>query len=329
MSMNQFLLAFITGLTSGGISCLVVQGGLLASSIDEKSNKYKSTSYFLVAKIVSYTLLGMLFGMLGNFFSFSTTFQGFLQILIGFFMLATAGRLLNLHPIFRYTVIQPPTFILRRVKGISKEKNILTPLLLGFVTVLIPCGVTQAMLILAMGTSNAVSGALIMFLFTLGTSPVFFLLGLTIQNIFKNNLLSKIAALSIIYIGLMSLNNGQILRNSPHTFQNYLRILSNNNIGTDKNIKIVNGKQEVEITATNSGYKTETKVLKKGVPVKLKINSKNVQSCARSFIIPSLKINKILPINGNTEIDFMPTQTGLLTFSCGMGMYTGTFEVTD
>ena len=31
-----------------------------------------------------------------------------------------------------------------------------------------------------------------------------------------------------------------------------------------------------------------------GVPVQLKIVSKNVQSCARSFIIPSLKINKII-----------------------------------
>src|SRR5512143_3007784 len=31
--MNDILLAFVTGLTTGGLSCLAVQGGLLAGSI--------------------------------------------------------------------------------------------------------------------------------------------------------------------------------------------------------------------------------------------------------------------------------------------------------
>lgn len=327
--MNQYLLAFITGLTSGGISCLAVQGGLLASAIDEKSDKYKGTLYFLAAKLTAYTILGAIFGAIGNVFSFSITTQGILQILIGLFMLATAGRLLNLHPIFRYTVIQPPVFLLRKIKGLSNEKNILTPLLLGALTVLIPCGVTQAMIILAMGSGNALSGAMTMFFFTLGTSPVFFALGMTIQNIFKNNILSKIAALAIVTIGISSINNGQVLRNSPHTFQNYFRVLFSQSTSNSGDVKIVNGKQEVTIVATNSGYKTSTKTIKKGVPVKLTITSKNVQSCARSFIIPSLKINKILPINGNEVIEFTPTTNGMLNFSCGMGMYTGAFEIVE
>jgi sulfite exporter TauE/SafE len=327
--MNQYLLAFITGLTSGGISCLAVQGGLLASAIDEKSDKHKSTLYFIVSKIVAYTILGAIFGALGSIFSFSITTQGILQILIGLFMLATAGRLLNLHPIFRYTVIQPPVFLLRKIKGISNEKNILTPILLGALTVLIPCGVTQAMLILAMGTGNAFSGGAIMFFFTLGTSPVFFALGMAIQSIFKNNILSKVASLAIIIIGLSSINNGQVLRNSPHTFQNYVRVMFGQKTSDPNGVKIVDGKQEAIITATNSGYKTNFKTLKRGVPVKLTINSKNVQSCARSFIIPSLNLNKVLPINGSEIVEFTPTESGILNFSCGMGMYTGAFEIVD
>lgn len=328
MSMNQYFLAFITGLTSGGVSCLAVQGGLLASAIDQKADKYKTTSYFILSKIIAYTILGGIFGALGNVFSFSISFQGILQILIGLFMLATAGRILDIHPIFRYTVIQPPTFLLRKIKNISNERNILTPILLGALTILIPCGVTQAMLILAMGTGSAFSGALILFFFTVGTSPVFFLLGLAITKIFKSNILSKVAALSIAIIGLLSINNGQVLRNSPHTFQNYLRVISNSkNTNTDS--KIIEGKQMVTITATNSGYKTDTQTIKKGVPVKLTIVSKNVQSCARSFIIPSIGVNKVLPVNGTQTIEFTPEKKGLLNFSCGMGMYTGAFEVVD
>ena len=32
-TMSQLLVAFITGLTTGGLSCLAIQGGLLASSL--------------------------------------------------------------------------------------------------------------------------------------------------------------------------------------------------------------------------------------------------------------------------------------------------------
>ena len=34
--MNQLIVAFITGLTTGGLSCLAVQGGLLASSLEQQ-----------------------------------------------------------------------------------------------------------------------------------------------------------------------------------------------------------------------------------------------------------------------------------------------------
>lgn len=325
--MNQYLLAFITGLTSGGISCLAVQGGLLASAVTDKSKKYESTIYFLLAKIFSYTLLGAILGAIGQIFYISLQVQGILQIAIGIFMILTVGRLLDLHPLFRYTVIQPPVFLLRMLKKKSSSDTFLTPIILGFLTVLIPCGVTQAMLVLAMGTGNPINGALIMAAFTLGTSPIFFALGLTITNIFKSNILSKVASIVILVIGLISINNGQILRNSPHTFQNYSRILFGANDTNSDSVKIVNGKQEVEIIATNSGYKTSTKNIKLGVPVKLKITSKNVQSCARNFIIPSLNINKMLPSSGTEIIEFTPSKEGLLNFSCGMGMYTGSFEI--
>lgn len=331
--MNQYFLAFITGLTSGGISCLTVQGGLLASAINEnsdeidrKSSKYKDTFYFLFSKIIAYSILGAILGGLGQVLTLTSNVQGILQIMIGIFMIATVGRLLNIHPIFRYTVIQPPTFIYRFLKKESKSKSILTPILLGFLTVLIPCGVTQAMLVLAMGSGSPITGALIMTAFTIGTSPIFFAVGLTITNIFKNNILSKVASLAILIIGISSINNGQVLRGSPHTFQNYSQVLFDQN-NQNSDLKIVNGYQEIEIIATNSGYKASTATIKSGIPVRLKINSKNVQSCARSFVIPSLGISKLLPVNGVETIEFIPEKEGLLSFSCGMGMYTGSFTI--
>lgn len=326
--MNQYLLAFVTGLTSGGISCVTVQGGLLASSISKKSDKYRATSLFLVSKLFGYTLFGAILGAFGEAFNISTQTQAVLQILIGFFMLATAARILNLHPIFNFTALRPPKFVFKLMRSGNIKDTSLAPLILGFLTVFIPCGVTQAMLILSIGSGSALNGALIMFFFTLGTSPVFFLLGMAIEKIFKNNLLTKIAATTVAIIGLLSINNGQVLNGSQHTFQNYYRVLLGKNTNSGE-IKIVNGYQIIEIVAKNNGYTTNTDSLKKGVPVKLTIKSQNVQSCARSFIIPSLKINKVLPVNGNTLIEFTPENLGQLSFSCGMGMYTGSFNIIE
>jgi adenylate cyclase len=67
--MNLWLI-FLTGLTVGGLTCLAVQGGLLASVIAakeeeevEKGTNKRDTVFptlaFLVAKLIAYTLLGL------------------------------------------------------------------------------------------------------------------------------------------------------------------------------------------------------------------------------------------------------------------------------
>src|SRR6266508_935913 len=121
---SQLAVAFITGLTTGGLSCLAVQGGLLASSLAhqieqdyiEQSTQHKKQRgkkaqpgpsprvssavpilLFLIAKIVAYTLLGALLGLLGSYLTLSPTVRAFLMIVIGIFMLGNALRMFNVH----------------------------------------------------------------------------------------------------------------------------------------------------------------------------------------------------------------------------------------
>ena len=312
-------MALITGLTTGGISCFAVQGGLLATSLTEENKKH-STLLFLASKLITYTILGFMLGFLGANLNISPKIQGVMQILIGLFMVATAGRLLNLHPIFRYFVIEPPKFALRLMRNQTQAKSLFTPLFLGALTVLIPCGVTQAMMLYAIGTGNPVLGAGIMFAFVLGTSPVFFLIGMASQELFKKKAFNYIAAIFIFVIGLISINSGQLLRGSVHTLQNYWKVLVNSN-ETARVGNIVN------ITVTSGGYKTDVNTLKLGEPVTLKLITKDVRSCALAFTIPAYNINKILPSTGTTTIEFTPTKLGNLTFTCSMGMYSGSFNV--
>lgn len=317
--MNNIWLALITGLTTGGISCFAVQGGLLATSLTEE-NKKQSTLLFLVSKLIAYTLLGFLLGFLGSSLNISPKIQGIFQIIIGIFMIATAGRLLDLHPIFRYFVITPPKFILRLMKNQAQAKSIFTPLFLGALTILIPCGVTQAMMLYAIGTSNPFWGAGIMFAFVLGTSPVFYLIGVASSELFKKRAFNYVAATFIFVIGLISINSGQILRGSVHTFQNYYSVIFDRN-SIQKSGNVVN------IEITNHGYKADVNTLKVGVPVKLILNAKNVTSCARAFTIPDLNYFKILPATGTEVVEFTPTKLGNLTYTCSMGMYSGNFNV--
>ncbi len=327
--MSNFWLAFITGLTSGGISCFAVQGGLLTSAIAteeelevSRSLKAKALVTFLASKLVAYTILGFLLGFLGASLNISPKVQGLMQIFIGLFMLATAARLLNLHPIFRYFVITPPKFILRMMRNQAQAKSFFTPMILGALTVLIPCGVTQAMMLLAIGSGNPIWGAGILFFFVLGTTPVFFAIGLAATELMKKKAFNIIAALTIAVIGIISINSGQILRGSVHTIQNYYAAI----FGTNRTSKVGS---VVNIAISNRGYKADVNTLKLGVPVKLVLKTNGVTSCARAFTIPDLNYFKMLPQTGTETLEFTPTKLGLLTYTCSMGMYSGSFNVVE
>ena len=316
--MGNFWLAFITGLTTGGLSCFAVQGGLLTSVI--VGHKEKSILMFLVAKLIAYSILGFILGFLGSEIRISTNFQGTLQLFVGIYMLATALRLLDIHPIFRYLVIQPPKAFFKLIRKSSETKSFFTPAILGFLTVLIPCGITQAMMILAIGTGSPLWAAGIMFFFVLGTSPVFFLIGLAAVELLKNKLFSYVAAIFIAVMGILAINSGQLLRGSMHTLQNYYSVIF------EKNIESKIGNQ-INIVVTDSGYRADINTLKVGVPVKLTLITNNVRGCARAFTIPEFNLFKMLPTDGKEIVEFTPTKIGTLTYTCSMGMYTGSFNV--
>jgi sulfite exporter TauE/SafE len=331
--MANYWLAFITGLTTGGISCFAVQGGLLTASLAteeeiniSKSMRAKALIAFLAAKLIAYTLLGFALGLLGESLIITPKIQGWLQIIIGIYMLITAANLVNLHPFFRHFVIRPPKFVFRLLKNQTKVKSFFTPVLLGALTIFIPCGVTQAMMLLAISASNPVVSASILFSFILGTIPVFFLIGMAANELFKHKALAILAALVVAGMGILSINSGQVLRGSVHTFQNYWRVaFETTQSGSDA--PIVSGVQQVTINVTSRGYKSDVNTLKVGVPVKLTLITNGVAGCSRAFTIPDFNLFKLLPQTGSTVMEFTPVKTGILTYTCSMGMYSGSFTV--
>lgn len=340
---------FITGLTVGGLTCLAVQGGLLASviaareekEIEQKKN-IKNTLWpvaaFLIAKLIAYSILGFLLGAFGGALNISQEVQIWMQAIAGLYMIAVALNLLNIHPFFRYVIFQPPRFLTRLVRNQSKSKELFAPALLGAMTIFIPCGTTLAMEALAISSGSAISGMLIMAVFIIGTIPVFFGLG-SITSLLSDKYRTrflKLAAILVMYLGISSLNGALVAIDSPITLQ---KIYANSPIVFNLNPETPAGgiadtttqtsetSQDAKIIITSRGYSPNYIKVKNGIPVNLSIESKDAYNCAAAFRIPSLKIAKNVMPNTTETVQFTPTQKGKIAFTCSMGMYTGVIEV--
>lgn len=331
-------IVFLTGLTVGGLTCLAVQGGLLASVIaareeDEIKKKTNTknpifpTLAFLVAKLIAYTFLGFLLGAFGGAIGINQNTQIIMQLLAGLYMIAVALNLLNVHPIFRYVVIQPPRFLTRIVRNQSKSKDLFAPAILGSLTVFIPCGTTLAMEALAISSANAFMGAAIMFAFVLGTTPLFFGVGWLV-NVLGDNFRKRflrIAAFVVLYLGVTSVNGALVAGGAPV----YLPSIEFNKGVNQENEASITSEtvQNAEINITSNGYTPRYIRVRKDQQVTITLKSSDAYSCASAFRIPSLGISKDLQPNDTQVIEFTPTQIGKIAFTCSMGMYTGVIEV--
>ncbi len=333
-------LIFITGLTVGGLTCLAVQGGLLASIIAareeddiESGNKRKhtiwSTLAFLTTKLITYTILGFILGAFGGAINISSNVQIAMQFLAGLYMVAIALDLLKVHPIFRYAVIQPPRFLTRIVRNQSKSKDLFAPAALGVMTIFIPCGTTLAMEALAISSGNAILGAAVMSVFILGTMPLFFGVGFLttiLGDNFQERFL-KLAGLIVLYLGITSANGALVAGGFPITLPSVQIDLSGSDKSAQNTQPDIPITQNPQIDIASNGYSPNYIRVKKNQQVNLTLKSKGAYSCALTFRIPSLGISKNLQPNDTQLISFVPTQSGQIPFSCSMGMYRGIIEV--
>lgn len=342
--MNLWLV-FFTGLTSGGISCFAMQGGLLTGIIaNQKKERLMSgesaapfpdwvpVALFLTTKLIAHVILGFLLGSLGTVFSLSVPVQLLFQSLAALFMLATAANLLNLHPIFRYVAFQPPKFLQRRIRHTGKSSALFAPALLGIMTIFIPCGVTQAMEVQALTSGSGLQGALLLGTFVLGTVPLFATVGIATSRLTESwrERFLRLAAAALILLGAWGLNGVLVVLDSPLTLQKIGTAVAEfgSPPGTGSSAVLSeNGLQKIAIQVSNAGYSPKNLTVKVGVPVELTLVSKDSYSCANAFLLQDFGIKTMLQANDQQTFTFTPEKAGKHTFTCTMGMYTGTITV--
>lgn len=323
----NLLTIFITGLVTGGLTCLAVQGGLLTAMLaQQQEQKYleevKRTDKvlpllsFLAAKLIAYTVLGFFLGWLGSLMQLSLTMKVVMQFAVVVFMLGTALNLLEVHPIFRYFAIQPPRFLARLVRKQSKRTDLFAPVVLGAFTVFIPCGTTQAMMALAIGSGNALLGATILFVFIFGTSPVFFVLGYAVTRLGESlhRQFMQVAGVALILL-------------AAYNFYGTLS-LTGYSFGSDTQILNQSVTERPTITINEFGYSPRIVTVRANSNVSITLNNKSGTGCIQAFTIPKLGIQKIVPPGSSSTISFQaPSEKGAMPFMCTMGMYRGVINV--
>ncbi|MBT2395998.1 sulfite exporter TauE/SafE family protein [Streptomyces sp. ISL-100] len=371
-----------TGLLAGGASCAAVQGGLLAGAVTRRSPApaspastakqpksagrtataqrvaappapQPSTGHlapvgaFLAGKLLSHTILGALLGIFGAALQPSPRVQAAMLVIAGLLMVLFALDLFGVKAVGRL-VPRPPASFGRLLRRSARTDSVATPALIGFATVLVPCGVTLSVELLAITAGSPVAGAAVMFGFVLGTAPLFAALGYVFRRT-SRALSGQLAALTgvvVLAVAAWTMASGlqaggwvsftvqdkQATASGPFIVEGGDQGSAEPGSGSGQTAAAdapvrtdASGQQIVTLTVTDF-YETTQFTAKADVPTTLVLRGKDSGGCARAFTIPELGIQEIVKRNGDTKVDLGTRKAGTLRFSCAMGMQTGTID---
>ena len=332
---------FVLGLIAATSTCLAVSGGLLlaiSTKFNEqhpeytKKQKFMPHLYFNLGRIISYTLLGGLVGILGSIFTLSARINGIITILASLVMVILGLQLLQIIPWLNRLQLKMPKFIAHRIYDsagslkASKTKSFL----FGGSTFFLPCGFTQALQLYVLSQGSFAVGALTMLAFSLGTLPSLISVGALTSFTKKNfqKYFKTFSAVLVIILGTLNILPGLTLAGADISWHNFWQQNQVNEINVNEPVLIPGEKQVINLEVAGLDYNPNYFTLKKGVPVEWNIDGRNARGCAGTISVPKLGISEYLPRDSIKTIEFTPQEEGRITFSCGMGMAgPGVFEV--
>jgi len=173
-----------------------------------------------MGRILSYVLIGALFGYLGSIFLISPTLQGILYLTIGIFMVLMGLSLFGNFPFLTTIEASFAHFgLFQKAFGrLLRSKSLWSFFFLGMLNGFLPCGLVYFFAASAAATGSPLWGAVVMLLFGLSTVPVMFGLG-TVAGFLKSSsfrlLMLKFAAVVIVLYGLYLAYKGYWFLSDP------------------------------------------------------------------------------------------------------------------
>ena len=315
-----------------------------AASMGERLRRLRPGFLYNTGRIMSYTAIGAAVGALGSAFNFLPVSKGIIAAIAGSFMIVLALKMLGVIRAFPRIGKVIPSPLRKTGAAISERLQRGGPFAIGILNGLMPCGPLQTMQLYALGTGSALSGALSMFIFSLGTVPLMLLFGLTATLLPRRlvPIMVRASAILVMFLGVATFARAATLAGiALPTMQSSSPaiLVSTSNAGNG-----FGGRNTVEaglIKATVSAGKqtvlTEFKngqyvpfAVRSGIPLTwtIRISAGDLDGCNNTLVIPAYKIKKEL-VPGDNVIEFTPTNTGRIAYSCWMGMIRSSITVTE
>ncbi|MEN8303797.1 MAG: sulfite exporter TauE/SafE family protein [Campylobacterota bacterium] len=207
--------------------CIGMCGGIVVAystiKINPKSSKVSQSAAHLLyssGRVLTYTVLGAMFGALGGVVLFSNNangglliFAGVVMILAGLSLMGKIKFLTLIEHSFSSSSIYKNAF-----KTVLNSKSNLSFFLLGMLNGLLPCGFVYFFAITAASTADPFYGALVMFIFGVSTIPAMFGVGflssLASATSFRNMMMS-LSSIAVILYGAYTIYNGYEYISNP------------------------------------------------------------------------------------------------------------------
>ena len=322
-----------------------------------------------LGRVVSYTVIGFVLGFAGMLFGtgenlgVSSIIQGLIKSFAGIYMVIMGVNMLGFVPQIKRLTFHLPNFI-----GKFRVKNS-QPFVVGLLNGFMPCGPLQSIQLVALATGNPFTGGLSMFAFSLGTVPLMLGLGSLVSVLGKRftDRMMTVGAVLVTVMGLAMVSQGASLTGVIKSenlmvivvMLAFMCIVENINFNK-RQVKTVslmiilfigiftsrfmainyvsendessyhmeNGVQVVESQLASGKYPSIK--VKKDVPVRWIINAPDgsINGCNYKIYINSYGIEYTFQ-KGENIIEFTPTKSGNIGYSCWMGMIKGNIKVVE
>ncbi|REE81879.1 hypothetical protein BX611_1420 [Lutibacter oceani] len=205
--------ALVLGL-AGSFHCIGMCGPIAFVLPVDRSSKSKlifQTFLYHLGRIISYSLIGLLFGIIGKGL-YLAGFQQRLSILMGVVMIALV--LIPISIFNKYNFTKPLYKIIGQIKQklgsyLTKKSN-KAIFSIGFFNGFLPCGLVYMALLGSISVGNIFNGSLYMVLFGIGTIPLMtgaIFLG-NFVNLSIRNKIQKAIPVFVVIIGLLFILRG-------------------------------------------------------------------------------------------------------------------------
>ncbi len=216
----DFMIILTTAFLGGMGHCIGMCGGIVvaytSTKIEPKSSWIRQSSSHLAynfGRVVTYSILGAIFGLLGKTIAFTPQTKGVLFLLTGVLMilagLSLVGNLKFLNS--AEFSISKNGWYQNSFRQLITSKTLKSFFLLGMLNGIIPCGLVYSFAVIAASTASIFWGAAVMAVFGLATIPALFFLATVTRFLQQGSLrqtMMRIAALLVVLYGAITIYKG-------------------------------------------------------------------------------------------------------------------------